>query len=93
MTLAITDTGAGIIGEKGTDVNVTFGLGPEVVYMLSDNWYIGGGLGLTAAPDGESTFTIGPEGGYYVPFNKNIGMMNTISMGFGAVDKDFAFSH
>ena len=37
-------------------------------------------------------FTLGPSGGYYVPFNKTIGMMNTVGMGFGAVDKDFAFS-
>lgn len=92
LALDITDTETDIWGKGGTDVNVTFGLAPEVLYMLSDNWYIGGALGLTTAPGGESAFIIGPEGGYYVPFNKNIGMTNTVSMGFGAVDKDFAFS-
>ena len=77
---------------SSTDVDVTFSLIPSVTYMLTDNWYIGGELGLSVAPGGASMFTIGPSGGYYVPFNKTIGMMNTVGMGFGAVDKDFAFS-
>ena len=75
-----------------TDVDVTFSLTPGVTYMLTDNWYIGGELGVSVGPGSTSTFTLGPSGGYYVPFNKTIGMMNTVGMGFGAVDKDFAFS-
>lgn len=75
-----------------TDVDVTFSLTPGVTYMLTDNWYIGGELGVSVGPGTTSTFTLGPSGGYYVPFNKTIGMMNTVGMGFGAVDKDFAFS-
>ena len=67
-----------------TDVDVTFSLTPGVNYMLTDNWYIGGELGVSVGPGSTSTFTLGPSGGYYVPFNKTIGMMNT--------DKDFAFS-
>ena len=75
-----------------TDVDVTFSLTPGVTYMLTDNWYISGELGVSVGPGSTSTFTLGPSGGYYVPFNKTIGMMNTVGMGFGAVDKDFAFS-
>lgn len=77
---------------SSTDVDVTFSLIPSVTYMLTDNWYIGGELGLSVAPGGASMFTIGPSGGYYVPFNKTIGMMNTVGMGFGVVEKDFAFT-
>ncbi len=46
LALDITDTETDIWGKGGTDVNVTFGLAPEVLYMLSDNWYIGGGIGF-----------------------------------------------
>lgn len=75
-----------------TDVDVSFSLSPGVNYMLTDNWCIGGALGLSIAPDGTSSFHIGPSGGYYVPFNKRIGMMNTVGMGFGVVGTEFAFS-
>lgn len=77
---------------SSTDVDVTFSLIPGVTYMLTDNWYIGGELGLSVAPGGASVFTIGPNGGYYVPFNKTIGMMNTVGMGFGVAEKSFAFT-
>ena len=83
--------GWGVVSNS-TDVDVTFSLTPGVTYMLTDNWYIGGELGVSVGPGTTSTFTLGPSGGYYVPFNKTIGMMNTVGMGFGAVDKDFAFS-
>ena len=75
-----------------TDVDVTFSLTPAINYMLTDNWYIGGGLGLSVAPGGASLFTIGPSGGYYVPFNRTIGMMNTVGMGFGVLEKTFTFT-
>ena len=71
---------------------MTFSINPGVSYMLTDNWCIGGGLGLSVSPGGTSVFTIGPSGGYYVPFNKTIGMMNSVSMGFGVVESAFAFS-
>ena len=63
-----------------TDVDVIFSLTPGVTYMLTDNWYIGGELGVSVGPGSTSTFTLGPSGGYYVPFNKTIGMMNTVGM-------------
>ena len=33
-----------------TDVDVTFSLTPGVTYMLTDNWYIGGELGVSVGP-------------------------------------------
>ena len=91
LGLDMVDRGVDIWGNGGTDVNVNFALSPGMQYMLTDNWYIGGSLLLAVAPGGSSTFMIGPGGGYYVPFNKNIGMMNTVGMGFGAANKKFAF--
>ena len=83
--------GWGVVSNS-TDVDVTFSLTPGINYMLTDNWYIGGALGLSVAPGGASLFTIGPDGGYYVPFNRTIGMMNTVGMGFGVLEKTFAFT-
>ena len=80
------------VSTGGTNVDVTFSINPGVSYMLTDNWCIGGGLGLSVSPGGTSVFTIGPSGGYYVPFNKTIGMMNSVNMGFGVVESAFAFS-
>ena len=96
LTLDIGSTevvsGWGVV-RSSTDVDVTFSLSPGVNYMLlTDNWYVGGELGLSVAPGGASIFAIGPCGGYYVPFNKTIGMMNTLSMGFGVAENTFAFS-
>ena len=83
--------GWGVVSNS-TDVDVTFSLTPAINYMLTDNWYIGGGLGLSVAPGGASLFTIGPSGGYYVPFNRTIGMMNTVGMGVGVLEKTFTFT-
>ena len=47
-----------------TDVDVTFSLTPGVTYMLTDNWYIGGELGVSVGPGSTSTFTLGPNGGW-----------------------------
>lgn len=43
--------GWGVVSNS-TDVDVTFSLTPAINYMLTDNWYIGGGLGLSVAPGG-----------------------------------------
>ena len=71
LTLDIGSTevvsGWGVV-RSSTDVDVTFSLSPGVNYMLTDNWYVGGELGLSVAPGGASIFAIGPCGGYYVPF-------------------------
>ncbi len=92
LGLDITDTGADFWGNSGTDVSVSFVLSPELRYMFTDNWNVGGSVCLIVAPGGTSEFSIGPVGGYYVSFNKIFGMMNTVGMGFGVANKKFAFS-
>ncbi len=95
VCLSLDISGGNDIFGGGTDADVSFALEPSLLYMLSDNWYFGGSLGLGVSPtvNGESAtvFSLGPEGGYYVPFNKTLGLFNSIRMDFGVMEKDFFF--
>ena len=95
LVLDIGNSGdGGIWGGSSTDVDVTFALSPSVMYMITDNWYFGGGLdlGVTPSVGGTATiFSIGPEGGYHVSFNKTLGLFNSLEMDFGVAEKAFFF--
>lgn len=59
LVLDIGNSGdGGIWGGSSTDVDVTFALSPSVMYMITDNWYFGGGLDLGVTPSVGGTATI-----------------------------------
>ena len=67
VCLSLDISGGNDIFGGGTDADVSFALEPSLLYMLSDNWYFGGGLGLVVSPpvnvESATVFSLGPVGG------------------------------